>query len=103
MTNEQLRAELKNQIWKRATEIVHGGKISPVQFKQFMLGSLFYRFISENLTIHCNRLMAEAGVENADYANMPDEKAEVARDQMVNEKGFFTKVSQVKIHKRDLT
>lgn len=41
----------------------------------FMLGSLFYRFISENLTAHCNRLMREAGVEDADYAAMADEDA----------------------------
>lgn len=95
MTNEQLRAEFKNLIWKTATDLVHGGKVSPVQFMDFMLGSLFYRFISENLTTHCNRLMHEAGVENADYANMSDEDAEVARDQMVNEKGFFILPSQL--------
>lgn len=47
----------------------------------FMLGSLFYRFISENLTAHCNRLMREAGVEDADYAAMADEDAEVARNE----------------------
>lgn len=98
MTNEQLRAEFKNLIWKTATDLVHGGKVSPVQFMDFMLGSLFYRFISENLTTHCNRLMHEAGVENADYANMSDEDAEVARDQMVNEKGFFILPSQLFIN-----
>lgn len=41
MTNEQLRAEFKNLIWKTATDLVHGGKVSPVQFMDFMLGSLF--------------------------------------------------------------
>ena len=70
MTNEQLRNEFKNLIWKTATDLVHGGKVSPVQFMDFMLGSLFYRFISENLTAHCNKLMLEAGVENPDYAAM---------------------------------
>lgn len=63
MTNEQLRAEFKNLIWKTATDLVHGGKVSPVQFMDFMLGSLFYRFISENLTTHCNRLMHEAALK----------------------------------------
>lgn len=95
MTNEQLRNEFKNLIWKTATDLVHGGKVSPVQFMDFMLGSLFYRFISENLTTHCNKLMLEAGVENADYASMSDEDAEVAREQLVNEKGFFILPSQL--------
>lgn len=95
MTNEQLRNEFKNLIWKTATDLVHGGKVSPVQFMDFMLGTLFYRFISENLTAHCNKLMAEAGVENPDYASMSNEDAEVARDQMVNEKGFFILPSQL--------
>lgn len=95
MTNEQLRNEFKNLIWKTATDLVHGGKVSPVQFMDFMLGSLFYRFISENLTAHCNKLMLEAGVENPDYAAMSDEDADVARDQLVNEKGFFILPSQL--------
>lgn len=95
MTNEQLRNEFKSLIWKTATDLVHGGKVSPVQFMDFMLGSLFYRFISENLTTHCNKLMREAGVEDADYTAMSDEDAEVARDQMVNEKGFFILPSQL--------
>lgn len=95
MTNEQLRNEFKNLIWKTATDLVHGGKVSPVQFMDFMLGTLFYRFISENLTAHCNKLMLEAGVENPDYAAMSDEDADVARDQLVNEKGFFILPSQL--------
>lgn len=95
MTNEQLRNEFKSLIWKTATDLVHGGKVSPVQFMDFMLGSLFYRFISENLTAHCNKLMREAGVDDADYAAMSDDDAEVARDQLVNEKGFFILPSQL--------
>ncbi len=67
----------------------------------FMLGSLFYRFISENLTAHCNRLMREAGVEDADYAAMADEDAEVARNEMVNAKGFFILPSQLFINVAD--
>ncbi len=98
MTNDQLRSEFKNLIWKTATDLVHGGKVSPVQFMDFMLGSLFYRFISENLTAHCNRLMAEAGVDAPDYAQMADADAEVARDQLVNEKGFFILPSQLFIN-----
>lgn len=41
MTAEELRNELGSLIWKTATNLVHGGKVSPVQFMDFMLGSLF--------------------------------------------------------------
>ena len=89
MTADELRNELGGLIWRTATNLVHGGKVSPVQFMDFMLGSLFYRFISEDVIDYCNGLMREAGVTNPDYANMPDEMAENARDQIVNAKGFF--------------
>ncbi len=98
MTNEQLRTEFKNLIWKTATGLVHGGKVSPVQFMDFMLGTLFYRFISENITKYCNDLMREAGVDNPDYAAMDDETAENAREDMVNAKGFFILPSQLFIN-----
>lgn len=42
MTADELRNELGSLIWKTATNLVHGGKVSPVQFMDFMLGSLFY-------------------------------------------------------------
>lgn len=75
MTAEELRNELGSLIWKTATNLVHGGKVSPVQFMDFMLGSLFYRFISEDIIDYCNKLMKDAGVPNPDYANMPDDMA----------------------------
>ena len=62
-----------------ATNLVHGGKVSSVQFMDYTLGALFYRFISENITDYCNHLMAEAGVPNPDYASMSDATAENAR------------------------
>ena len=89
MTADELRNELGGLIWKTAINLVHGGKVSPVQFMDFMLGSLFYRFISEDVIDYCNNLMKEAGVPDPDYANMPDEKAENAREQIINAKGFF--------------
>lgn len=95
MTAEQLKNELGGLIWKTATNLVHGGKVSPVQFMDYMLGTLFYRFISENITEFCNRLMREAGVEQADYAAMSDEQAEFARQQIVRAKGFFILPSQL--------
>ena len=89
MKADELRNELGGLIWKTAINLVHGGKVSPVQFMDFMLGSLFYRFISEDVIDYCNNLMKEAGVPNPDYANMPDEMAENAREQIINAKGFF--------------
>lgn len=61
MTKEELREEIKSLIWKTATDLVHGAKVSAVQFMDYMLGTLFYRFISENITDYCNQLMADAG------------------------------------------
>jgi len=43
------------------TNLVHGGKVSSVQFMDYTLGALFYRFISENITDYCNHLMTMSG------------------------------------------
>lgn len=80
MNTEDLKKELGDLIWKMATNLVHGGMVSPVQFMDYTLGALFYRFISENITDYCNKLMIEAGVPDADYLHMGDEMAENARD-----------------------
>lgn len=95
---EELKTEFSNMIWKMATNLVHGGKVNPVQFMDYTLGGLFYRFISENITDYCNQLMRDAGVPDADYAHMSDEMAENARDQIVNAKGFFILPSQLFIN-----
>jgi type I restriction enzyme M protein len=92
---EDLKRELGNLIWKMATNLVHGGKVSPVQFMDYTLGALFYRFISENITEYCNKLMTDAGVPNADYLHMDDAMAENARAQIVKAKGFFILPSQL--------
>lgn len=98
MDKETLKRELASLIWNMATNLVHGGKVSPVQFMNYTLGALFYRFISENITDYSNRLMAEAGVPNPDYTKMPDDMAENARQQIVNAKGFFILPSQLFIN-----
>ncbi len=98
MTSEELKNEFYSLIWKTATNLVHGGKVSPVQFMDYMLGALFYRFISENITDYCNKLMVEAGDPNADYETMNDEDAVIARNQIVNAKGFFILPSQLFIN-----
>ena len=94
-TPESLKKELGDLIWKMATNLVHGGKVSAVQFMDYTLGALFYRFISENISDYCNQLMKDAGVPNPDYLHMSDEMAENARAQIVNAKGIFILPSQL--------
>ena len=98
MTTEELKSELGTLIWRTATSLVHGGKVSPVQFMDYMLGALFYRFISENISDYCDRLMREAGRADADYARMSDTVAENAREQIISAKGFFILPSQLFIN-----
>ena len=71
------------------------GKISPLDFRPYILCALFYRFISENLTNYINTNQEEAGEIGFNYADFSDEEAEDARDQMVAEKGFFILPSQL--------
>ena len=95
INKEDMKRELGSLVWKMATSLVHGGKVSPVQFMDYTLGALFYRFISENITDYCNKLMRDAGVPDADYQYMSDGMAENARQQIVQAKGFFIKPSQL--------
>ena len=98
MTKEEMKRELGSLIWKTATSLVHGGKVSPVQFMDYMIGALFYRFISENITDYSNTLMRDAGVPDADYTLMADAQAANGRDQIVRDKGFFILPSQLFIN-----
>ena len=101
MTTEELKAELGALIWRTATSLVHGGKVSPVQFMDYMLGALFYRFISENIADYCDDMRREAGVRDADYRTMSDAMAENAREQIIRAKGFFILPSQLFINVAD--
>ena len=96
MSNTQQREELHKTIWNIADEL--RGAVGGWEFKAYVLGTLFYRFISENLTDYINRIQHEAGMEDFDYADMPDEEAAPAKDQMVQEKGFFILPSQLFIN-----
>ena len=87
MSNEQQRTELHRTIWSIADDL--RGAVGGWEFKAYVLGTLFYRFISENLTDYINRLQQEAGVDGFNYADMDDEEAAPAKDQIVQEKGFF--------------
>ena len=83
---EQERAELYKSIWAIANDL--RGSVDGWDFKNYVLTTLFYRYISENLTEYINRGEREAGDETFDYAQMSDEEAEGAREGLIAEKAF---------------
>lgn len=87
------RDELHKAIWSIADEL--RGSVDGWDFKQYVLGTMFYRYISENLTNYINKGEHEAGNIDFDYATMPDADAETARDDLVDEKGFFILPSEL--------
>lgn len=90
---EQERAELHRTIWGIADDL--RGSVDGWDFKQYVLGMLFYRYISENLANYINQGEIEAGNEDFDYAKISDAEAEQAREDMVKTKGFFILPSQL--------
>jgi len=93
MSSEHERAELHKTIWRIANEL--RGSVDGWDFKQYVLGILFYRFISENLTDYINKHQHAAGQANFDYAQLDDDKAELGRATTVAEKGFFIRPSEL--------
>ena len=93
MATRSERDELHRTIWDIANKL--RGKVDGWDFKAYVLGTIFYRYISENLTMYVNRMQQEADEEGFDYASFPDECAEEAREQLVAEKGFFILPSQL--------
>ena len=65
------------------------GSVDGWDFKAYVLGMLFYRFISEHITNWVNKVKAEGGETVFHYTQIDDEKAETAREYMVNTLGFF--------------
>ena len=90
---EQEREELHKAIWNMANDL--RGSVDGWDFKQYVLGIMFYRYISENIANYINAGERDAGNEDFDYALMSDEEAEEARDDMVETKGFFILPSQL--------
>ncbi len=92
-TKEAERAELHKTIWRIANDL--RGSVDGWDFKSYVLGMLFYRFISENLTAYLNGLERRAGHSDFDYATLTDRDAEFGRDTTVEEKGFFILPSEL--------
>ena len=90
---EQERAELHRTIWGIANDL--RGSVDGWDFKQYVLGMLFYRYISENLSAYVDRDERAAGNADFRYAALSDADAESARGDLVRTKGFFILPSQL--------
>ena len=95
--SEQQRAELHKTIWNIANDL--RGSVDGWDFKQYVLGFLFYRYISENFTNYLNKKEHDSGKKDFDYAKLSDEDVkkidEKVRETIVNTKGFFIWPSQL--------
>ena len=99
MSRESQRAELHKTIWRIANDL--RGSIDGWDFKQYVLGMLFYRFISENLAAYLNEHELKSGTPNFDYANLSDKEAEFGRRETVIEKGFYILPSELFVNVRN--
>jgi len=90
---EQERSELHRAIWQIANDL--RGSIDGWDFKQYVLGMLFYRFISENLASYINEDERRSGKKDFDYTKLSDEEAEFGRSETVKEKGFYILPSEL--------
>lgn len=97
-TRENERAELHRAIWQIANDL--RGSVDGWDFKQYVLGMLFYRFISENLTSYINEDERRSGNKDFDYANLSDKQAEFGRKDTVKEKGFYILPSELFVNVR---
>jgi type I restriction enzyme M protein len=90
MTSSQQRAELQRSIWQIANEV--RGAVDGWDFKQYVLGTLFYRFISENFIEYIT-----GGDESVDYAAMDDADENIAdaKEDAIKTKGYFIYPSQL--------
>ena len=90
MTSMQQRAELHRRIWQIANDV--RGSVDGWDFKQYVLGALFYRFISENFADYI-----EAGDDNVNYAQFDDADPilDAIKDDTIKAKGFFIYPSQL--------
>ena len=91
---EQERTELHNTIWKIADDL--RGSVDGWDFKSYVLGILFYRYISENIAAYIDKDEHEAGDSEFSYANLKDEDiSEEIKEDIIKDKGFFIYPSQL--------
>jgi len=92
-TKESERSRLHSTIWKIANDL--RGSVDGWDFKQYILGMLFYRFISENLSNYINAEERRTGADDFNYADLSDDAAEFGREDTVKEKGFYILPSEL--------
>lgn len=93
---EQERKALHDAIWAIADEL--RGAVDGWDFKNYVLGTMFYRYISENLASYIDEGEHAAGDPEFSYAKMNDKDAESAKKDLIQEKGFFIPPSQLFIN-----
>ena len=93
MASNREREELHKAIWSIADDL--RGSVDGWDFKQYILGIMFYRYISENITNYINEGERKAGDTTFDYAKLKDSEAECERANLVKEKGFFIRPSEL--------
>ena len=90
---EKEREELHKTIWKIANEL--RGSVDGWDFKQYVLGLLFYRFISENIENYVNENQRKAGIKDFEYRKLSDADALMGKTAILEEKGFFILPSEL--------
>ena len=90
---EQQRDELHRAIWAIADEL--RGSVDGWDFKNYVLGIMFYRYISENICACVNKVEWDAGTHDFDYASLSDEDAEEARADLISVKGYYIPPSEL--------
>ena len=90
---EQERAALHSAIWSIADDL--RGSVDGWDFKSYVLGTMFYRYISENFTAYVNANERAGGDADFDYAKLDDAAADTARAGLIQEKGFYIAPSEL--------
>ena len=93
MASNREREELHKAIWSIADDL--RGSVDGWDFKQYILGIMFYRYISENIANYINEGERKAGDTTFDYSKLKDSEAEYERENLVKEKGFFIRPSEL--------
>lgn len=91
--NSKEKQELFKTIWALANDL--RGKVSGWEFKSYVLGTLFYRYLSENITNRINKMVREDDDPDFNYVNCPDEDAKNAKDSTIDDIGFFLLPSEL--------
>jgi len=94
--SEQLKKTLQAQLWKIADEL--RGKMNADEFRDYILGFIFYKYLSEKMLIHANKILLEDGIKYDEIDERTEDGQEIieaVKDDSVGELGFFLKPSEL--------